>query len=131
MTDPQPTVEQHTTTPNADKREEQASFPWGRVVWGIVALGFVGYLVFGTVSARIWRFNRLYFEDRRILEIWRYEVNNLPDVPTQGALTLLYYGSVVVLIGGVVLGLWYLLDETGFRDSTHTAPSDHRPTDHA
>jgi len=72
------------------------------------------------------RFNRLYFEDRRVLEIWRYEGRNLPDVPFEGVLTVVYYAAVVALILGTVLGLWYLLDETGFRSSSRqTSPEQH------
>lgn len=129
MTDRRPTDEQHAIPPYRD--DERANFPWARAVWMIATLAVLGYAAFGSVSARIWRFNRLYFEDRRVSDVWRYEGKNLPDVPAQDALTLLYYGSVVVLVVGVILGLWFLLDETGFRESPGHSSPEHRSPDHA
>ena len=109
-----------------DREERGSRFPVARLLWAAAALAFLLYVVFGSVRARIWRFNRLYFEDRRVLEIWRYEGRNLPDVPFEGVLTVVYYAAVVALILGTVLGLWYLLDETGFRSpSRQTSPEQH------
>jgi hypothetical protein len=129
MTDASP---QSLPSPQDDTEADDGTspFPIARLLWVVAALAFLGYVVFGSVSARIWRFNRLYFEDRRILEIWRYEGRNLPDVPLQDAVTVLYYGAVVALILATVLGLRYLLDDTGFRPQSRATSSERHPAAH-
>jgi hypothetical protein len=80
-----------------------------RVVFAVVSVGFLLYLAFGTVEARIWRFGRLYFEDRPIRDVWGYLGDHLPDLPGQGIIGALYWLSLGVMVIGVVLGLWLFL----------------------
>ena len=129
MTDASP---QDAPTISGEQTDEPDGkpFPFARTLWAIGAVLFLAWVALGSVSARIWRFNRLYFEDRRILEVWRYEGSNLPDVPFPGALIVLYYGAVLALVVGTILGLWYLLDETGFRSQSRSASPDQRSATH-
>lgn len=81
------------------------------ILWAVASLTFLVYLAFGSVEARIWRFNRLSFEDRRISEVWMYLGDNLPPMPAQPLVTTLYYISVAVMVIGTVYGLWLFLAE--------------------
>lgn len=79
------------------------------LVFGIASLGFLVWLAFGSVEARIWRFNRLYFEDRTIREVWVYFSDRLPEMPGQPIITALLWISLVVMVIGTVVGLWLFL----------------------
>lgn len=79
------------------------------IVFAVVSLGFLLYLAIGTVEARIWRFGRLYFEDRNVRDVWGYLGDHVPDMPGQGIITVLYWVSLIVMIAGVILGLWLFL----------------------
>lgn len=81
------------------------------IVWVLASIAFVAYLVFGSVEARIWRFNRLNFSDRRILDVWRYFGEQLPSMPAQPVFTTLYYGSIVIMVIGTIGGLWFFLSD--------------------
>jgi hypothetical protein len=123
MTDPAPTTN--------IAEEPTRGIPHLRLLlWGAISLAFLALVLFGSVEARIWRFNRLYFEDRKIFEVWSYEGSNLPDLSSQGLISVLFYASVVVLVAGTVLGLWYLLDEAGGARKQATSPA-HHPAEHA
>lgn len=128
MADPAPTANiAEEPTPEAPHR----GVPHLRLlIWGAISLAFLALLLFGSVAARIWRFNRLYFEDRKIFEVWSYEGRNLPDLSSQGLISVLFYASVVVLVAGTVLGLWYLLDEAGASRKQATSPA-RDPSEHA
>jgi hypothetical protein len=103
----------------------------GLLVWGAVSLGFLALLSFGSLEARIWRFNRLYFEDRKILDVWAYEGRNLPDISAQGFFTALYYAAVIALVLGAILGLWLLLDEAGTGARRQTSSGADESPEHA
>ena len=83
------------------------------VIWGVVSLAFVAYLAFGTVGARIWRFGQLHVESKSILRTWQIQGQNLPDVSNGWMLQVLFYGSALVFVACVILGLRYLLAESG------------------
>lgn len=76
------------------------------LVFGLTSLGFLIWIAFGSVEARIWRYNRLYFEDRTIREVWGYFSDRLPEMPGQPVITALFWTSLVVMIVGTVVGLW-------------------------
>jgi len=83
------------------------------LVWGVVSLAFVAWLAFGSVGARIWRFNQLHVESKSILRTWQIQGQNLPDVSNGWMLQVLFYGSALVFVACVILGLRYLLAESG------------------
>lgn len=106
----------HDTTPVAaiDAAEHDDSRDSGGrhlplLVFGVTSLGFFAWLAIGSVEARIWRFNRLYFEDRTIREVWGYFSDRLPEMPGQPVITGLFWISLVVMVVGTVLGLWLFL----------------------
>jgi hypothetical protein len=128
MTDPAPT---ENIAEESIREPAHRGVPHLRLLlWSAISLVFLALVLFGTVEARIWRFNRLYFEDRKIFEVWSYEGRNLPDLSSQGLISVLYVASIVVLIAGTVLGLWYLLDEAGGTRKRATSPA-HDPAEHA
>ena len=76
------------------------------LVFCLTSVGFLIWIAFGSVEARIWRYNRLYFEDRTIREVWGYFSDRLPEMPGQPVITALFWTSLVVMIVGTVVGLW-------------------------
>jgi hypothetical protein len=117
-------------TQDASARSED-SRGRGIVVWSAVSLGFLALLGFGSLEARIWRFNRLYFEDRKVLDVWSYEGRNLPDIAAQGFFSVLYYAAVAVLVLGTIYGLWLLLDEAGTGSRKHSSTTVNDSPEHA
>lgn len=81
------------------------------VVWTILSLALVAFLAFGSVDARIWRFGRLHVESKSIATIWRIQGDSLPQVSRQWMMETLFYGSIVVFVVCVVLGMRLLIDE--------------------
>ena len=79
------------------------------LLFGIASLAFLGYLAIGSVEARIWRFNRLYFEDRTVREVWAYMGDHLPAMPGQPIVTALFWISVAVMVITTIAGLWLFL----------------------
>lgn len=89
------------------------------MLFGIVSLGFLMYLAIGSVEARIWRFGRIYFEDRSVREVWAHMGENLPNMPAQPVFTALFWVSVAALVVSTIFGLWLFLgtdDEEPVRD---------------
>lgn len=79
------------------------------VVFGVTSLAFLVYLAFGTVEARLWRYGRLYFEDRTIRHVWAYFGDRLPHMPGQPVIQALYWISLAIMVIGAVAGLWFFL----------------------
>lgn len=88
--------------------------------WAVLSLAFVAFLAFGSVDARIWRFDQLEIESKSILRIWQVQGRSLPDVSNGWLLQVLFHGSAIVFVGCVVLGMRYLLLEGG--EETPAAP---------
>ncbi len=80
-------------------------------VWCVLSLAFVGFLAFGSVDARIWRFGQLHIESKSIRRVWQVQAQSLPEVSNGWMLQALFYGSVIVFVGCVILGMRYLLME--------------------
>lgn len=80
-------------------------------VWLVLSAAFLGFVVFGSVDARIWRSGQLYFQERGVAHVWGYFGRHLPELPAQSFITVIYYLSVAVMIGGSVLGLWMFLQQ--------------------
>ncbi len=93
----------------AEEPQEQGRSLVPLAVFGVTSLAFLLYLAFGTIEARIWRYGRLYFEDRTIRHVWAYFGDRLPDMPGQPVIQALYWISLAVIVAGAVVGLWLFL----------------------
>ena len=101
---------------NATQEEETERADAGRAirtwVWMILVAGFGIFLVFGSVSAHYWELNSrrtLIVPTTRgmqVLDIWRAQVNGLPDVAHQAVLKSVFLVSVFGFIGLSVIALW-------------------------
>lgn len=101
------------------------------IAWLAMSAGFLGYLTFGSVEARIWKFGQLYFEDRRITYVWSYFGRHLPEMPAQSLISVLYYLSIAIMIAGTIGGLWYFLrEEPESSSSPHSLGPGSSPVDH-
>jgi hypothetical protein len=128
MVDPVPDTPQSQIA-DGDKRN-RINLP--RIVFAVSSVAFLAYVAFGTVEARIWRFNRLNFEDRSIPHVWAYFGDRLPDLPAAGLISALYWISLAVMVIGTVAGLWFFLgtdDEDPSRE--HHSHGPESPTTHA
>lgn len=103
----------------------------GVIVWLIASLTFLGYLAFGSVTVQVWRFSEFLqqyypvYVRRRILHIWMYQANQLPDVRFSWLLHVAYYASLFVCIAGTIYGVWLLLDRAG--TGAAAKPASRRP----
>ena len=81
-------------------------------VWMILVSGFGLFLVFGTVTAHYWDENAsgTYYvpvtSGMQVLDIWRAQINGLPDVAHQSILKSVFLVSVFGFIGLSVIALW-------------------------
>jgi hypothetical protein len=121
-----------TTSPDepAATIPPKSGLPVRRVVWGVLSLAFVAFLFLGSVDARIWKIVgfgslarwELQVESKSIARIWRIQGQSLPDVSSQWMLQALFYGSIVIFVAGVILGMHLLLQEAA--DETVPAVDD-------
>ncbi len=80
--------------------------------WMILVSSFGLFLVFGSVRAHYWKENAAgtYYvptqKAMKVLDIWRAQVNGLPDVAHQSILKGVFLFSVFAFIGLAVIGLW-------------------------
>ena len=93
----------------------------GLIVWAAVSLAFLAFIAFGSVDARIWRFNNLQIESRSVLRIWTLQAESLPRVAQQWMLTSLFYACIFVIIVCTLMGIWFLLDSAGTGSSKASA----------
>lgn len=101
-------------------------------MWLVLSALFLGFIAFGSVDARIWRTGQLYFRERGVAHVWGYFGRHLPEMPAQSLITVLYYLSVAVMVGGTALGLWYFLQEDRVpSDHQRDVPAKIAPPDHA
>ena len=89
-----------------------AGAPVRLIVWVVLSLAFLGYLAFGTVGARIWRFGQLQIESRSIASTWRVQGRNLPDVSHQWLIESVFYGAIGVFVVCTIVGMRVLLAES-------------------
>lgn len=94
---------------DAQDGENGNRLSFSRLLFGIAALAFLVYLAIGSIEARIWRFGRIYFEDRSVREVWAYFGDRLPDMPGQPVISALYWISLAVMVVGSIVGLWLFL----------------------
>ncbi len=96
----------------------------GLVAWALLSLGFLAFITFGSVDARIWRFNNLQIESRSVLRIWTLQAESLPRVAQQWMLTSLFYACILAVVVGTITGIWLLLDSAGTGSSRTQAAAD-------
>jgi hypothetical protein len=94
----------------------------------ILVSGFGLFLVFGTVTAHYWDENArgtFYVPVTRgmqVLDIWRAQLNGLPEVAHQSILKSVFLASVFAFIGLSVIALW--LATVQISSATETSTSD-------
>lgn len=74
--------------------------------WMILVAGFGLFLVFGSVEAHYWVRNTYVERGTNVLDVWRAQVNGLPDVAHQTVLKTVFLVSVFGFIGLAVVALW-------------------------
>lgn len=103
MTEPVPVQSEPTPEPTTGVN------PIRYVVFAVLAAGFVAWVAFGYVEARVWVSGRLNVIDKPIAGMWQYLGNNLPQLPAAGAISALFWISLAFMVVGTVLGLWLFL----------------------
>lgn len=96
----------------------------GLIAWALISLGFLAFIAFGSVDARIWRFGNLRIESRSVLRVWTLQAENLPTVSHQWLLTSLFYACILVFVACALIGVWFLLDSAGTGMSRTEPPTD-------
>jgi hypothetical protein len=89
----------------------------GLIAWCLISIGLLAYIGFGSVDARIWRFNNLRIESRSVLRVWTLQAETLPTVSQQWLLSSLFYACIILFIACALIGLWFLLDSAGTGNS--------------
>lgn len=85
----------------------------GLIAWAVISIGFLAFIGFGSVDARIWRFRNLRIEPRSVLRVWTLQAETLPRVSHQWLMTTLFYGCIIVIVASTLVGIWFLLDSAG------------------
>ncbi|MGC4191590.1 MAG: hypothetical protein QM589_10560 [Thermomicrobiales bacterium] len=86
-------------------------------VWAVIVLGFLGYLFFGSITARMWKldaFQQAWVQDnspRRIAHIWWYQLQHLPEFAGPMAMKIIFGGSLAVIVAGSVVCIWLMLTD--------------------
>lgn len=103
----------HESQPNThitDESDHASSVhPVRLVVFAVMSAGFLIWVAFGQVEARVWVSGQLTFLDRRIASMWQYLGQNLPNLPAASAITMIYWISISFMVVGTVAGLWLFL----------------------
>lgn len=79
------------------------------IVFAVMSFGFLMWVLFGQVEARVWVSGQLTMLDRRIASMWYYLGNNLPNLPLSSGITMVYWLSITFIVVGTVAGLWLFL----------------------
>jgi hypothetical protein len=117
------------TTATASTGDHASPARWPFWVWAAATLGFLAYVIFGSVEIRLWRFGRLTFEDRRITHVWSYFGDRVPDLPGGGAIDALYWVSLAMMVLATIVGLWLILVDRPETGPHHRNPKN-QPTPH-
>ena len=100
-----------TRTPQAPERMPDSSLvnPIRLVVFAIMSVGFLVWVGFGQVEARVWVSGQLNLLDRRIATMWQYLGSNLPALPAPDLVSMIYWFSIAIIVIGTVAGFWLFL----------------------
>lgn len=77
------------------------------LVWLALSASLLGYMRWGTELTSVTSF---YFIRRSVPEIWNAFYQGLPDIGNARALDAMYWGSIVVVVSGVLVLLWLALE---------------------
>ncbi|MDP8909593.1 MAG: hypothetical protein M3N47_10875 [Chloroflexota bacterium] len=84
-------------------------------MWAVLTLAFLAFLAFGSVSIHQWRWSFILdapqedIETVRLMKIWTYQADRLPDVAISAVMPALFYGSLFVFVVGSIVAAWLLL----------------------
>lgn len=103
-------MEESPTRPTPESNpDHQPVHPARLVVFAVMSVGFLVWVLFGQVEARVWVSGKLTLLDRRISSMWHYLGNNLPDLPAAGVFSMAFWLSISFVVIGTVAGLWLFL----------------------
>lgn len=114
-----------TTREREDETQEDYSGRIRIALWLLVSVIFVGYLLMAPIEIRLWQSGQLTFVDRDITHVWAYFGDRLPEMPFPTLTSILFWGSVGVMILTTLIGLWYFLvaDDDDSRDDVPAGAS--------
>ncbi len=95
-------MEQH------EQKQAQAH-PARLVLFTVLSVGFLLWVGFGEIQARVWIEGQLNLLDRRIAGMWTYFGRNLPELPAAGLISVLFWLSISFIVVGTIAGLWLIL----------------------
>lgn len=90
-------------------RKPSIVHPARLVVFAVMSVGFLVWIAFGQIEARVWVSGQLTLLDRRISAMWSYLGQNLPNLPAPGLVSFAYWVSIMTIILGTIAGLWLFL----------------------
>ncbi len=99
----------------ADPRRRASLTTNALAVWAAITLAFLAFLAWGSVRIHQWRWSFILeapqedIETVRLIRIWTYQANRLPDIEISGAMTALFYVSLFVFVVGSIAATWLLL----------------------
>lgn len=79
------------------------------VLFVVLSVGFLIWVGFGQIQARVWVEGQLNLLDRRISGMWSYFGSNLPDLPAPGMISAMFWLSIALILVGTIAGLWLIL----------------------
>lgn len=115
--------ESQTTHTPETASEGSVVNPVRYVVFAVMSVGFLVWIGFGQLEARVWVSGQLSMLDRRIASMWQYQGNNLPEMPASGLISMVYWFALAVFVIGTVAGLWLFLGTPD--DEPHPEPLEH------
>lgn len=101
--------EANTQQPTESGRADALVNPVRLIVFAVMSVGFLLWIGLGQIEARVWVSGELSFLDKRISSMWRYMGNNLPDLPADGLVSLVFWFSLAVIVVGTITGFWLFL----------------------
>ena len=103
-------MDESPTTPASEPAQDRNSVhPIRLVVFAVMSVGFIVWVGFGQLEARVWVSGQLTLLDRRIASMWQYLGNNLPDLPASGLFSVMFWFSIAVMVIGTIAGFWLFL----------------------
>lgn len=123
-----PMEDENATQTPEQTPDAQRVHPARLVVFAVMSVGFLAWVLFGSVEARVWVAGRLTFVDRRISDMWQYFGANLPSLPAPGLVSIVFWLSISFIIVGTIAGLWLFLgtpDDDPHRESLESIHSAH------
>lgn len=113
------TTAQSTETPSG----ESLINPVRLVVFAVMSIGFLIWIGLGQIEARVWVSGELSFLDKRISTMWQYMGNNLPNMPADGLVSLVFWFSLAIIVVGTIAGFWLFLGTPD--DEPQSEPLEH------